>query len=320
MNYIKAVFAAAIVALMAISPVAAQDWPSKPINMITGSNAGGNSDLFGRIFGEAFQRQTGQPWIMNNRPGANTTVAIELGRTSAPDGYNFLLTQIGGHAIVPNIFTNLTYDPIEDFQHVALLVRAPSVMFVRKDETRFTTVEELIAYAKSHPGELNYGVSSLGTSNNMAFNLFNLENELAMLMVPYASSGEPIIGLMRGDTDVAMESMQMVVGKDVKPLAVTSATRSEQMPDVPTMQEAGIEGFNVAGWFGIVAPKDTPREIVDAMAEQIRMAGEDPEVLARVTPLGATVTFMGPDEFREFNEREVALWGDVVERANIPKQ
>src|SRR5690606_25294553 len=215
-------------------------------------------------------------------------------------GYNFLLTQIGGHSIVPNIFTNLTYDPIEDFEPVALLVRAPSVMFVRSDETRFTTVEELVAYAKAHPGELSYGVSSLGTSNNMSFTLFNLQNELDMVMIPYASSGEPIVGLMRGDTDVSMESMQMVVGKDVKPLAVTSAARSPVLPDVPTMQEAGIEGFDVAGWFGIVAPKDTPRDLIDAMAEQIRVAGEDPGVLEKVSPLGAAVTFMGPDEFGEF--------------------
>ena len=320
MSYKTIISAALAAAVLIATPVVAQDWPSKPINMITGSNPGGNSDLFGRIFGEAFQRQTGQPWIMNNRPGANTTVAIEMGRTAAPDGYNYLLTQIGGHSIVPNIFTNLTYDPIEDFAPVALLVRAPSVMFVREDETRFSTVEELVVYAKEHPGELSYGVSSLGTSNNMAFTLFNLENELDMLMVPYTSSGEPIVGLMRGDTDVAMESMQMVVGKDVKPLAVTSAARSPVLPDVPTMQEAGIEGFDVAGWFGIVAPKDTPRDIIDAMAEQIRIAGEDPGVLEKVSPLGAAVTFMGPDEFGEFMEKELALWGDVVERADIPKQ
>lgn len=320
MNYKSLIATALTVATLAIMPAFAQDWPAKPINMITGSNPGGNSDLFGRIFGEAFQQQTGQPWIMDNRPGANTTVAIEKARTSPPDGYNFLLTQIGGHSIVPNIFTNLTYDPINDFEPVALLVRAPSVMFVRSDETRFNSVEELVAYAKAHPGELSYGVSSLGTSNNMSFALFNLEENLDMLMVPYASSGEPIIGLMRGDTDVAMESMQMVVGKDVKPLAVTSAKRSDVMPDVPTMQEAGIEKFDVAGWFGIVAPKNTPREIVDAMAEQIRVAGESAGVLDKVNPLGAAVTFMGPDEFGEFMKKELALWADVVERAHIPKQ
>lgn len=320
MNYKHILSAALAATLMMIAPAVAQDWPDKPITMITGSNPGGNSDLFGRIFGDAFQRQTGQPWIMENRPGANTTVAVEMARTSPPDGYTFLLTQIGAHGIVPNIFTNLTYDPVEDFEPVALLVRAPSVMFVRSDETRFTTVEELIAYAKEHPGELSYGVSSLGTSNNMSFTLFNLENELDMLMVPYKSSGEPIVGLMRGDTDVAMESMQMVVGKDVRPLAVTSAERSPVLPDVPTMQEAGIEGFDVAGWFGIVAPKGTPREIVDAMAEQIRVAGTDPAVLEKVNPLGAAVTFMGPDEFGEFIKKELDLWGDVVERADIPKQ
>lgn len=320
MNYKSLIATALTVAALVAVPAAAQEWPTKPINMITGSNPGGNSDLFGRIFGEAFQQQTGQPWVMNNRPGANTTVAIEMARTSPPDGYNFLLTQIGGHSIVPNIFTNLTYDPIEDFEPVALLVRAPSVMFVRSDETRFTTVEELVAYAKEHPGELSYGVSSLGTSNNMSFTLFNLQEELDMLMIPYASSGEPIVGLMRGDTDVAMESMQMVVGKDVKPLAVTSAARSDVLPDVPTMQESGIDGFDVAGWFGIVAPKDTPRDIVDAMAEQIRVAGESAGVLDKVNPLGAAVTFMGPDEFKDFMVKELALWADVVERANIPKQ
>src|SRR5690606_12061375 len=155
---------------------------------------------------------------------------------------------------------------------------------------------------------------------NMSFTLFNLEEQVDMLMIPYASSGEPVVGLMRGDTDVAMESMQMVVGKDVRPLAITSATRSEVLPDVPTMQEAGLEGFDVAGWFGIVAPKDTPREIVDAMAEQIRVAGESAGVLEKVNPLGAAVTFMGPDEFGEFMKKELALWADVVERANIPKQ
>lgn len=317
----KGIFAAAFAAVLAVvAPATAQDWPSRPINMITGSNPGGNSDLFGRIFGDAFQRQTGQPWIMNNRPGSNTTVAVEMARVAKPDGYNFLLTQIGAHGIVPNIFTNLTYDPVNDFEPVALLVRAPSVMFVREDETRFSTIKELVEYAKAHPGELSYGVSSLGTSNNMSFTLFNLENELDMLMVPYTSSGEPIVGLMRGDTDVAMESIQMVVGKEVKPLAVTSAERSPIMPDVPTMQEAGIEQFDVAGWFGIVAPKGTPREIVDAMAEQIRLAGQDPAVVERVNPLGAAVSFMGPDEFGQFIKDELKLWGGVVERAGIPKQ
>lgn len=311
---------AVALSLAAATPLAAQEtFPDEPITIVTGSSPGGNSDLWARIFGDAFQRQTGQPWVVSNKPGANTTVAAEVVRTADPDGYTYFLTQIGAHGIVPNIFTNLTYHPLDDFEPVARLVRAPSVLFISPDEDRFSTLEELIAYAHAHPGELSYGVSSLGTSNNMAFTLFKLENDLDMLMVPYKSSGEPIQGLMRGDTDVAIESIQMVVGKDVKPLAVTSDVRSEELPEVPTMMESGVQ-MNVAGWFGIVAPKGTPREIVDEMAEQIRMAGEDPDVIARVRPLGAQVAFLGPDEFRDFIAEELELWGEVVERAQIPKQ
>ena len=319
----KYLLLSAVCAVLSVVPAAAQqDWPSKPIRMLSGSSGGGGSDVLGRIFGEYFQQQTGQPWVMDNRPGAGTTVAAGLAREASPDGYTFFVTQVGAHGIVPNVYASIPYSPLGDFDPVARLVIQPNVIFVRADDERFSDLEDLITAGKAEPKALSYGVSGVATTTNLTVAMLGIKTGLDPLMVAYKSSADTVLGLLRGDADFAVENIQMVSGRstDLKPLAVTTAERSPQLPDVPTVIEAGVPDFNLASWFGIVAPKGTPPEILDKMAGIIEAATKDPETLKRLESLGATPAFMGPEEFTGFIESEIATWGEIATSANIPKQ
>jgi len=313
--------AVAIAAIVAI-PAAAQDWPTKPVRVLTGSAGGGASDIVGRVFGEYFERTTGQPWIMDNRPGAATTVAAEAARTADPDGYTFFVTQVGLHGVVPNVFMNLPFDPVADFAPVARFTTSGNAFFTRKENAQIQSIHDLVAAAKANPGGLSYGVSGVATTTNLSVAMLGLREDLSFLMVPYQSSADTIVAMLRGDTDFSIENVQVVAGysEQVRPLAVTSGSRSPALPDVPTMQELGFEGFDLSAWFGLIAPKDTPPAIIEAMAAHIKAASEDPATLERIRSLGSSPGFMAPQEFGDFIVSEIAKWGEIVDGAGIPKQ
>lgn len=305
----------------AILPAAAQQWPNRPVRMLTAGGGGSGSDILGRIFSDYFQRQTGQSWIMDNRPGASGTVAGIAAKQSQPDGYTFYLTTVAGQAIAPYTVANLAYDPVKDFESVALLVQQPNILFVRADDDRFKSLKDLISYAKANPGKLNYGVSAIGTTTNMTVAQLKKQLGLDMVVVPYKSSGDTALAVLRKETELSVENIQVVVGQlgQVRPLAVSSKIRSPRLPDLPTFAEQGVD-IDIASWFGVIAPKDTPKPIVDRMTALIKEAMNDPDVQKRLEQLGATPTYMDPAQFKSFQEAEVKKWGPIVEAAGVPKQ
>lgn len=313
--------ALAFLGLTAAQPATAQEWPTRPVRMLTSGGGGSGSDILGRVFGDYFQRQTGQSWIMDNRPGASGTVAGIAAKQSQPDGYTFYLTTVAGQAIAPFTVADLAYDPVKDFESVALMVQQPNILFVRADDDRFKTLKDLIEFAKANPGKLNYGVSSIGTTTNMTVAQLKKKLGLDMVVVPYKSSGDTALAVLRKETEFSVENIQVVVGQigQIRPLAVSSKIRAPRLPDLPTFAEQGVD-IDIASWFGVIAPKDTPKPIIDKMSGLIRDAMKDPEVLKRLEQLGATPTFLDPAQFKSFQEAEVKKWGPIVEAAGVPKQ
>lgn len=308
-------------ALLAVAPASAQEWPSQPIRMLSGSAGGGGSDVIGRIFGDYFQKKTGQPWVMDNRPGAGTTVAAGLAAEAAPDGYTFFLTQVGAHGIVPNVYESIPYDPLGDFDPVARLVVVPNVVFARANDDRFSTLQDLIELGKKEGQDLSYGVSGVATTTNLTAQMLRLQSGMNPVMVAYKSSADTVLGLLRGDADFAVENIQMVAGRtsELKPLAVTTEERSPLLPDTPTLAESGIP-VALESWFGVVAPEGTPPEILEKMAAIIEEATKDPATQERLATLGATPGFKGPADFTSYIENELVKWGEIVTEAQIPKQ
>lgn len=321
MKTIKLATLAAVGLMTAILPAAAQQWPDRPVRVLTGGGGGSGSDILGRIFGDYFQRQTGQSWIMDNRPGASGTIAGGAAKQAQPDGYTFYLTTVAGQAIAPFTVANLPYDPVNDFESVALLVQQPNILFVRADDDRFKSLKDLIAYAKANPGKMNYGVSAIGTTTNMTVAQLKKQLGLDMVVVPYKSSGDTALAVLRKETDFSVENIQVVVGQigQVRPLAVSSKIRTSRLPDVQTFAEQGVD-IDIASWFAIIAPKGTPKPIIDKMTGTIKDAMNDAEVKKRLEQLGATPTYMDPVQLKAFQEAEVKKWGPIVEAAGVPKQ
>ncbi len=300
---------------------AQQNWPEKPVRMLTGGGNGSGSDLLGRVFGEFFKDRTGQVWIMDNRPGASSAIASTLAKQAAPDGYTFYLTQVAAFAVAPYVLKEVNYDPIKDFEHVAKLVSATSVLFVRKDNRNLDTLADLIAYARKNPGKLSYAVAGVGTSTNMSIALIKQKLGLDMVMVPYKSSADPLMSVVKGETDFSVAIAQVIGERpDIKPLAVTAGQRSPRLPSVSTIAELAIPGYDITTWFGISAPKGVPRPVVDRMSAIIKAAGENPKTKNDIYRLGSDIDYLDPAAFTQFVAAELKKWGPIVAVSGVPKE
>ena len=299
-----------------------QQWPTKPIRMLTGGGGGSGSDLLGRVFGEFFREKTGQSWVMDNRPGASSAIATNMAKHATPDGYTFYLTQVAAFAVAPHLMKEVKYDPIKDFDHVAKLVSATSVFFVSRDNKEINTLPDLIAFARKNPGKLSYAVAGVGTSTNMSIALLKQKLGLDMLMVAYKSSADPVNSVIRGETHFSVAIAQVVSARSdrIKPLAVTAGRRSAKAPGVPTVAEVAVPGYDISTWFGISAPKGTPKPVIDKMAALIKAAGEDPTVRERIDRLGSDIDYLGPADFTRFVAAELKRWGPIVAGSGVPKE
>jgi tripartite-type tricarboxylate transporter receptor subunit TctC len=304
------------------SPAFAQEWPTKPIRMITGGAGGSASDLLGRIYGEYFLKKTGQSWVMDNRPGAGSTISGQAAKTAPNGGYDFYLTQVAALAIAPYVYSKMNYDPVKDFDPVARMVTSPPVFFARKNDERIKSLADLIKLARANPGKLKYAVASVGTTTNMSIAYFKKAFGLDMVMVPYKSSSETLLSVVSGETDFSAENIQAIAGHidDIRPIGVTGRERTPLLPDVPTVAESGIADFDITSWFGVVAPKGTPPAIVNRMAELIKEADQDPETRKKIMLLGANPGYLEPARFGQFIADEVKKWGPIVENAGVPKE
>ncbi|HYI83134.1 MAG TPA: tripartite tricarboxylate transporter substrate binding protein, partial [Acetobacteraceae bacterium] len=305
-------------------PTLAQDgWPSRPIRLVIPFTPAGTTDLVGRLAAERLSARLGQQVVVENRPGAGGNVGAESVARAEADGHTLLLTTIGTGAINFAVYGDkMPYKPA-DLAAVGLLVKVPNVLMVSNDLPA-RNVAELVALTKSRAGGLNYGSAGIGSSPHVCTELFNIMSGARMTHVPYRGSAPMLTELMAGRVEVGMDnipsSLAFIKEGKLRAVATTGAVRSAVLPDVPTLDEAGIKGFEATAWFGILAPAATPRAIVERLGRETNAAARDPAFRSRIEPLGGDLPGLTPDggttpaAFDAFLAAERRKWQEVAQR------
>jgi tripartite-type tricarboxylate transporter receptor subunit TctC len=302
------------VAFAAISRSArAQTYPTRPVRIIVGFPAGGPTDITARLIAQWLSEHLGQEFVVENRPGAASNIATEAALRAPPDGYTLLLGT-STNAVNATFYENLSFNFMSDITPVAGIIRVPFVMEINPSIPA-KTVPEFIAYAKANPGKINMASGGIGTSVHIAGELFKMMVGVSLVHVPYRGSAPALTDMISGQVhvmfDILTSSIQHIRSGALRPLAVTSATRSEALPDLPTVGEF-LLGYEATAWYGIAAPKNTPREIVDKLNNEINAGLADPKIKARFADLASTVIPGSPTDFERLVGEEIEKWGKVV--------
>jgi tripartite-type tricarboxylate transporter receptor subunit TctC len=303
-----------------IAPALAQPFPSKPMRMVVPAPPSGSSDIIGRLIAEHLQRRLGQSMITENRPGAGQTIGTAYVAKSDPDGHTLLLITVS-YTTNAAVYSKLTYDPLTDLVGVAMVGRGPLLLTVHPS-LPVKSVKQLIALAKSRPGHLNFGSAGTGTIPHMAAELFVGTAALDMVHVPYKGIAPAVTATVAGEVPVLFASTPaagaMVKANRLRALAVTTAKRSAYMPELPTIAEAGVPGYDVATWWGVLAPAKTPAAIVSRLNDEIRKIVASDDVRARIIADGADpVLDMTSDQFNALLKQDVEKWRRIVKARNI---
>lgn len=308
-----------VLALASQVPLAAETWPTRTVTIVAPGPAGSTSDFFARLMSDGLAKELGRTVIVDNRAGAGTLLGSQFVAQAKPDGHTLL---IGAAALTssPHLYRSITIDPTRDFQAVRLIARFPNVVIVNGDAP-VKTVSELINYVRANPGRFNFGSGGMGQNEHLSGELFKLMTGTELVHVPFKSSADAVMAVMRGDALVAFSNMpvalpQVRAGK-VRAIAVTSATRSSSLPDLPTLAEAAIAGYDVSTWFGLLAPAGTPPEIIRALDQVAARFLSTPEAKERLRAMGAEPADEGPAAFAKIVSSESAKWGDLIRKANI---
>jgi tripartite-type tricarboxylate transporter receptor subunit TctC len=303
--------------------LAADEFPSRPVTIIVASTPGGGTDIVSRIAAEQLSKQTGQPFVVENIAGAGSLTGTVVAAKATPDGYTLQTGLNASMAVNPSLFANLPYDPVHDFTPVGMLAEFPFVVVVSKNFPAHS-LKELIALAKSRPGEINYASAGNGTGQHLSMELFKLMTGINLTHVPYRGAAPAYTDVMSGQVPVFIDNLAsglgQITGGNVRALAVTGKTRSPLLPDVPTVEEAGVPGYVYYTWFGLWAPKNTPQPIADKLHAEIKKAIADPAVKAKILAAAGEPLDMPLADINPFLESEIAKWADVVKRAGIAVQ
>ncbi len=307
-------------ALAIAGPAQAQTWPSQKIRLVVPFPPGGSTDVLARRLAEGLRERLGQTVIVENRGGAGGTIGSEFVAKSAPDGYTLLMGVTGSHGVAPSLYPNLGYQPQRDFAPISLLVSAPLVLVVNP-EVPAKTLKDFIALAKAQPDTLTYGTPGNGTSMHLTGVTFDLQAGTKLIHVPYKGSAGALTDLLSGQIksmfgDLLVVLPQIRAGK-INALAVTSKDRNPLLPDVPTMAEAGLPGFEVLSWQGLFAPAGTPPAVVDRLSKEVRAVMESKDVKEFFAAQGFLVGATTPAEFTSFVGSEVKRWGEIVKAGNV---
>jgi tripartite-type tricarboxylate transporter receptor subunit TctC len=293
---------------------AAQVWPSKPVHYVVPFPPAGATDITARIMADKIGGPLGQPVIVENRPGAAGNVGTEYVAKAAPDGYTILQLTVA-QSISQTLYKKLNYNLERDLAPVAMVALVPNVMEVNPSVPA-KSVAEFIALAKSKPGKINFASSGSGTSIHMSAEMFMMITGVKMLHVPYKGSGPALADLIGGQVDVMFDNLTSSIGfirsGKLRALAITSATRYPELPDLPTMQEAGVPGYEATAWFGIVAPRGVPRDVVMRINGEINKALAQPDVREKLAQQGAIARAWTPEQFGDFIHNEIVKWAKVV--------
>jgi len=296
----------------------AQAYSSRPVRIIVGFPAGGGTDIYARLMGQWLSERLGQPFIIENRPGATGNIATEAVVRAPPDGYTLLMV-LATNAINATLYDNLNFNFIRDIAPVASVNRVPQVIDVNPS-IPVRTVPELIAFAKANPGKLNMGSGGIGSPQHVSGELFKMMTGVNMLHVPYRGGAPAIADLLGGQVqvifDVLSESIEFIRAGRLRPLAVTTAVRSEALPEVPTVSDS-VPGYETSAWFGVGAPRNTPAAIIDKLNKEINAGLADPRMKARFADLGATVYMGSPTDFAKFIADETEKYAKVIKFAGM---
>jgi tripartite-type tricarboxylate transporter receptor subunit TctC len=311
--------AAGVAALPALSRFArAQAYPSRPVRIMVGFPPGGPADILARLIGQRLSERLAQPFIVENRAGAQGQIATEAVIRAPADGHT-LLVVVPGNGIANVLYDKLSYNFIRDTAPVAGISNGPLLMEV-SSATPVYTVPEFIAYAKARPGKVNFASPGIGSTIQLCGELFNIMTGVKMVHVPYRGNAPAVTDLIAGQVQVmfadAPSSIAQVRAGTLRALAVTTAERSEILPEVPTVSEF-LPGFEASNWFGVAAPKNTPSEIIDKLNKEINVALAEPDIKTRLADLGAAPLAGSPADFGSFIAAEAEKWSKVIRTANI---
>lgn len=307
-------------ALMGLQGLAwSQAYPNKPIRWVVPSTPGDGSDITGRLLADRISRDLGQPVVVENRPGAGGVLGSDVVAKSAADGYTMIVGNAGSHGVNGGIYPKLPYDIVRDFVPVGMICTTPNVMVV-SPSVKVANVAEFIAYAKAHPGQINYASGGIGSSAHLSAELFKSLSGVEMTHIPYKGAAPAVAAVLAGESKVMIGNLppwaaQIKAGK-VQALAVTTAKRHPSMPEVPALAEA-LPGFETLAWFGVLAPAGTPKAIVDRMNAAINQALDQPEIKARLAGLSCDPAPSTPEAFAARVSGDVARWKKLAAEKNI---
>ena len=306
-----------ILALLLASPAAAlAAYPEQPIRLIVPHPAGGSSDILARTMAAAMSKDLGQSIVVENKGGGNGAIAAQTVATAKPDGYTLLLATASTHGINPTLYKKLSYDAVKDFSPVTLFATVPNVLVVGNKHKSMTGLKDLIKFMKDNPGKANMGSAGSGTPGHLAGVMLQDAEHLDLVHVPFKGGAPAISALMGGQIDFLFTTIPGAIGQlkagSIKGLAVSSAERSDALPDLPTVAEAGVPGFEAVSWHGLVAPANTPPEVIDTLYQSASKALQSEEVKNKLAPEGARAAKMTPDEFGAFIKAQIETWGKAV--------
>jgi tripartite-type tricarboxylate transporter receptor subunit TctC len=304
------------------SPAPASTWPSKAVRIMVGASPGGGTDIIARMLADKYQAAFGQPFVVENRPGAGNTIAAEVTARAAPDGYTILVATNSAQAIAPHML-KLAFDPIRDIAPIALLVMVPNVVAVAPT-VRATNVRDLIAEIKADPGGFSCGSSGIGSTQHLACEAFAMATGTRIVHIPYKGSAPALVDLVAGqiqlDFDTTSSAMSFIRSGKVRALAVMTSKRSAELPDVPTLAEAGVAGVEMYTWYGLFTTAGTPREVQARLYNETMKILALPDIRDKLRGLGGEPGMLTSEQFGVMNKSDYDRFGKLVREANITGQ
>lgn len=321
----KLIYPMLAAAVAAASPLAfaATAFPTKPVRIIVAYTPAGTTDILARAVGQKMGEAWGQPVIVDNRPGAAGNIGTELAARSIADGHSLLMGTAGTHGINVSLYRKLGWHPVKDFAPVSLVAMVPNIMVVNMS-LPVKSVRDFVAYAKTNAGKLSYGSPGNGSTAHLSVELFKSMTGISMVHIPYKGSAGVLTDVMAGQIAVTIDNMppylpQVRAGK-IRALAVSTGKRSSAMPDLPTIAEAGVAGYESGAWFGLLAPVGTPKAVVSKLSAETARILKLPDVSKRISELGAEPVGSTPEQFAELIKTEIAKWAKVIKDANVELQ
>jgi tripartite-type tricarboxylate transporter receptor subunit TctC len=304
----------------AAMPSHADEWPSKPIRWVVPFPPGGAMDAIARALGEKAAKSLGQPFVIDNKPGAGGNIGADLVAKSPGDGYTIMITSIG-MATNKALYPKLSYDPVKDFAPVSLLAIVPNVLVANATQPAVKTVADVIANAKAQPGKLTYASAGNGTSIHLAGEVFASQAKVDMLHVPYKGSGPAVTDLLGGQVNYMFDSITSakphILSGKLRAIGLTTTKRSAALPNVPTLAESGLAGYEVSPWFAVFVPASTPKPIIAKLNAALLEAMKQPEIKAKFETIGAEPIGSTPEELGTHLNREINRWGKLITERNI---